>query len=120
MKKSVFTIVILISVLAVLLTTAGASPYRNATLNTIKYVPGKGVVLLFDLYGTFYDADYMNAHIFVDKQVFHLHCYEKNDVQAICEAPGTINQFHGQVAGGGFAGFSYKTRIPNITQSPDQ
>lgn len=115
MKKSLFTVVVLISILSLLLATAAAPRAKSNSLDSTKYTPGKGVVLIFSVADKFSKADLMGASLFVNHNSYSLHCHEKDGNKVICEAPGQVNQFHGYKATAMFAGQYFKTTIPNVT-----
>lgn len=120
MKKSIFSILLVISLMTALVSTAFVNP-RNATLTGVKYVDGKGVVFKFDLKGTFETAEYSQAYIVVNHQVYALHCIYQGSLHkqdsVTCEAPGQIVQFHGYRAYGAFAGYPFISAIPKVTHT---
>ncbi|MCX6067683.1 MAG: hypothetical protein NT121_18325 [Chloroflexi bacterium] len=120
MKKSLLTIVVLISILSVLFATAGTSSYRRVNLVSTKYVAGKGVVLIFNVSGKFTTAELLGGSISINHVTYGLHCHEKDDSHIICELPGKLNQFHGVKATGSLAGYGFTTTIPRVTQAYDK
>lgn len=114
MKKLVFTILIVVSLLSVVFSTAGAAS-KTATLDLIRYTAGKGVVLRFHYTGTFYKADLLNASITVNHNVYDMHCHKGDDNHIVCETPGQVVQYHGYSAAGQLAGIAFKTTIPALT-----
>lgn len=116
MKRSVLTAVVLISLIAIFVTTAGVAN-RSAVLSKIDFVDGKGVVLTFTVKGTFFDEDLKQAYITVNHTNYALHCAQQDVDHVDCEASGQVVKFHGREAKGAFAGFPYVTMIPKITHS---
>ena len=73
MKKSIFSILLVISLMTALVSTAFVNP-RSATLTGVKYIDGKGVIFTFDLKGSFMNEDFSKAWVVVNHQVYGLHC----------------------------------------------
>ncbi|MCX6081588.1 MAG: hypothetical protein NTW32_18835 [Chloroflexi bacterium] len=118
MKRSIFTAVVLVSLLAILVTTAGVSN-KSIGLAGVKFVPNKGVVLTFHTVGTFTPAELAKASIVVNHTVYGLHCAAQDDTHVDCQAPGKLTQYHGYAAKGYIAGTWFTTSLPKVTHAHD-
>jgi hypothetical protein len=124
MYKRLFLIVALISILGLALATAfTVNPLqidkqdRSVKMTLMKYIPGKGIVFRFQLYGRFTSAE-LKGKIQLTRggDTRSLYCIPKDSsdkvVQCTAQA-ATAGVYGGEAAVVTFAGFTFPITIPN-------
>lgn len=114
MKRSIFTTVVLVSLLALLVSVA-AIPAKSISLAGLKFVDGKGVVVTFHTTGTYTDAELAGGFLYINHVYYGLHCAKQDTTHVDCQTPGSINKFHGYSAKGYLAGYGFTASIPKVT-----
>lgn len=112
MKKTPLFALVVISILSMILFTAGGpGAAKLATLVDTRFVYGKGVVFIFDLTGKFKASDLKGAYVKIGAKKVPLDCSLNDWGQAACTSSG-MGENSGKSVTGGFAGFWFTSSIP--------
>jgi hypothetical protein len=90
---------------------------KSATFLEVRYVPGVGVVLLFETTGLT-KSDLRGASIFVHSSSYNLSCNfkdgnKKDETRIVrCVAPGGLTEWAGEMFSGHFAGIHFSGIMP--------
>lgn len=112
MKKRAFLILALISIVVMLAGTA-AAPMASRSISFLdaRFVPGKGVVFLFETTGVFTKSDMNTAFAYADGKSLDIDCHMKDNSQIACTV-ALINQYAGQSVVVGLIGQGFWATVP--------
>jgi hypothetical protein len=106
----VFSLLLLVVLLASTASPAFAAGGKSASLAAVRFIPGKGVVFIFDLQGEFKKSD-LKGSVTIEGHTYPLYCRFNDAGQASCTSI-MMNQYAGKAALILFAGSSFSDTIP--------
>jgi hypothetical protein len=103
MKKHLFTLLLVVSMLATFVGTAAAAPLASGTaeLVGVVYVPGKGPVYTFQVSGNF-SKEELTGWMHVDGEGdYALHCWQEDAVTVKCSSDKVVSNVKVVLSWGG-------------------
>lgn len=113
MKKRMFIILVLISIIAMVAGTAAAPlKSRSIKLASTQFIQGKGVVFLFDTTGKFTKSDLNTAFAYAGENSLDVDCNIKEGKDQIVCTVALVNQYVGKSIVVGLIGQGFWTTVP--------
>jgi hypothetical protein len=109
MKRSLLVLVSLLAIVAMLFTTAAATP-PSVKLVTSRFVPGKGVVFIFEVKGL--EHKEMKGWVNYSGKEFSMDCNTGDANTVSCVVSDGISQFEGKAVSGVLAGLGFSATVP--------
>ncbi len=111
MKKSLFSILIVLCLLAMFVGTVNAAPLANvtATLKGVVYVPGKGPVFTFEVSGVLPNGFHVGSLHVNGGGDYTIHCKQLDAETVKCTAPKKVADVNVVIY---WSGFTFWTYVP--------
>lgn len=111
MKKSMPTIIAVVSILMMLFSTAAAAVPRGISLDTFSYIPGKGFVGVFDIKGEWKSSE-LWGFVTTRHDQLDLDCHFRDDGKVSCVASGGVAQYQGRIVKLVVYGYAFPAMVP--------
>jgi hypothetical protein len=120
MKKRLVRIFMLISVLAMLGIAAAPFEARSIRLLESRFVPGKGVVFLFETTGTYTNSELASAFSYGGGQSLDVYCKVKNGANQISCMVKLVNEYANQEIMVSLVGQGFWVNVPERSEEEEQ
>lgn len=114
MKKQLFTVLLVLSMLVMFVGTVGAAPMGagTAALTEVEYVPGKGPVFTFNVSGKFSRSELKGSLHVEGGADYGLHCTQVDGSTVKCSSSAKVSDANVVLTWGGSTFWTYVPEAP--------
>lgn len=110
MKRKMFSVIFILSLVMTLFSTAAAT--RKISFDSIKQVPGKGYVALFDIKGEWRQDELWGFVSLPHNRQINMNCNFRDDGKVMCNIADGISQYAGRMVKLVVYGYPFDVVIP--------